>query len=320
MTMAQRDLDAFETARPRLFAVSYRMLGSADEAEDAVQDAFLRWERADRDAVHTPAAWLTKAVTNLCVNRLTSARSRREEYVGPWLPEPVLTQQSEKLGPLETAEQRESVSFALLTLLERLTPAERAVYVLREAFDYPHRDIAEILDVTEANSQQLFKRARQRVAEERPRFDVDRDKCRRIAEEFFAVSQTADGMSGLEQLLADDVVAWADGGGKVAGARRPVKGRDKVGRYLGSGLTNLTTANITRFAPQLSLYAAEVNAQPALLATVFDRPAAVLALTMVDGRITIIHSMANPDKLRFIAAQVGDDPVAVLGEPLFVFP
>lgn len=153
----------FEEHRPRMFGIAYRMLGSAAEAEDTVQDAWLRWSSADREDVEHPGAWLAKAVTRLCLNRLTSARARREEYVGPWLPEPVLTGDG-VLGPLESAEQRDSVSMALLLLLEQLTPVERAVYVLREAFAYGHREIAGLLDLTEANCRQLYRRAAGRVA------------------------------------------------------------------------------------------------------------------------------------------------------------
>ena len=148
----------FLAQRPRLFSLAYRMLGEAGEAEDIVQEAYLRWAGAARAEIVSVPAWLTKVVTNLCLNRLTSARIRREAYIGPWLPEPVLTADG-ALGPLETVEQRDSVSFALLTLMERLTPTERAVFVLREAFAYSHRQIAELLDVTEANSRQLHGRA-----------------------------------------------------------------------------------------------------------------------------------------------------------------
>lgn len=155
--------EEFTAHRPRMFGLAYRLLGSAEEAEDVVQDAYLRWSGADRQAIEHPGAWLARVVTNLCLNRLTSARVQREAYVGPWLPEPVFTQDG-SLGPLESAEQRDAVSTALLVLLERLTPTERAVYVLREAFDYGHRDIAGVLNLSEANCRQLYRRAVQRVA------------------------------------------------------------------------------------------------------------------------------------------------------------
>jgi RNA polymerase sigma factor (sigma-70 family) len=193
----------FEAQRRRLLGLAYRLLGSASEAEDAVQDAFLRWHATDRARVASPSAWLTKAVTNLCLTRLASARARREAYVGPWLPEPVLAVE-EALGPLETAELRESVSHALLVLLERLAPAERAVFVLAEAFTYSHREIAEILEISEANSRQLHHRARQRLAQARRRFRVSRAQRHRILERFLSAARTGD-LDGLERLLAAEV-------------------------------------------------------------------------------------------------------------------
>src|SRR5919205_2950320 len=162
------DVDRFEASRPRLEAIAYRLLGSAGEAEDVVQETFLRWHAADVDRIETPEAWLTKVLTNICLNRLTSARVRRETYVGQWLPEPVFAG-DRMLGPSDTVEQRESVSIAMLTLMERLSAKERAVYVLREAFGYSHGEIAEVLDLTEANCQQIYRRAKQHLAADRRR-------------------------------------------------------------------------------------------------------------------------------------------------------
>src|SRR3982751_5150607 len=187
MPLTAGDVDRFELSRPRLEAIAYRLLGSADEAEDVVQETFLRWQAADVDRVEVPEAWLTKVLTNLCLNQLTSARARRETYVGEWLPEPPLARDP-MLGPADTAEQRESVSYAVLALLERLSPNERAVYVLREAFGYTHREIADILDITEAASQQIFHRAKRHVADGRARAEVDRAAARRIVEEFLAAA------------------------------------------------------------------------------------------------------------------------------------
>src|SRR4051795_6214573 len=179
MGLTGGDVERFEAFRSRLEAIAYRLLGSAAEAEDVVQETFLRWQAADVDRVEVPEAWLTKVLTNLCLNQLTSARARRETYVGRWLPEPLLAEDP-MLGPAETAEQREAVSYAVLTLLERLSPNERAVYVLREAFDYPHREIAEILGITEAASQQIFHRAKKHVTDGKGRLEIDRDAARRI--------------------------------------------------------------------------------------------------------------------------------------------
>ncbi|OKI09237.1 RNA polymerase subunit sigma-24 [Streptomyces sp. CB02923] len=287
----------FETHRPRLFSLAYRMLGSASDAEDVVQDTYLRWSAADRSAVRIPAAWLTKVMTNLCVNRLTSARARRELYVGPWLPEPVLTRTAaDRLGPMETAEQRESVSLALLTLMERLTPAERAAFVLREAFGHSHRDIAGVIGVEEAHARQLYRRARERLDRPRRRFDVDDARRREIVERFFAATLDGD-LAGLERLLADDVTAWADGGGRVTAARRPVTGRAKVLRYL-LGLGARPEAGRAGIEP------AEVNGAPAVLVRVDRTLLAVVVPEVSEGRIVAVRTVMNPDKLAFAAAQL----------------
>ncbi len=172
-----------------MFGLAYRLLGSAVEAEDAVQDAYLRWDKADHAAIAHPDAWLAKVVTNLCLNRLTAARTTRERYVGPWLPEPVPT---DMLGPLETAEQRDSVSLALLTLLERLTPAERAVFVLPTAFGYSHGEVAQVMELSEANCRQLYPRATQHVAEHRTRFQPSREQRERITSRFLDAAQQPD--------------------------------------------------------------------------------------------------------------------------------
>src|SRR5437879_205843 len=222
MPLTVADVDRFEAARPRLAAIAYRMLGSAGEAEDAVQETFLRWQAADVDRIEVPEAWLTKVLTNLCLNQLTSARARRETYVGQWLPEPLLAGDP-MLGPADTAEQRESVSYAVLTLMERLSPSERAVYVLREAFDYPHREIAEILDITEAASQQIFHRAKKHVADGKARTEIDEAAARRIAEEFLAAA-TSGQTEPLVRLLTADAVSIGDGGGKVPARARAFEG------------------------------------------------------------------------------------------------
>ncbi|MBB5909214.1 RNA polymerase sigma-70 factor [Actinoalloteichus hymeniacidonis] len=291
MSVTSEELNEFEAHRTRLFAIAYRLLGSASEAEDAVQDTFLRWNDAERGSIREPAAWLTTVLTNLCLTRLTSARARRESYIGPWLPEPVITD-SQALGPLDTVEQRESVSMAFLVLLERLTPPERAVFVLREAFEYGHREIAGILGITETNCQQLYHRARERVNRDRPRFDAVPEKGRRIAQRFLEAARGMD-IAGLESMLAADVVAWSDGGGKANAARRPVFGADRVARLLAGfmrkgGFTTVFT---------------EVNGAPAWLAIADGRPITALVLHIVDERITAIHTSVNPDKLEYLAAQ-----------------
>ena len=263
------------------------MLGEATEAEDVVQDAYLRWERSDRVAV--PEAWLTKVVVNLCLNRLTSARVKREQYVGPWLPEPVFTD-----GLLDSVERRDTVSLGLLVLLERLTPPERAVFVLREAFDYGHRDIGELLDLTEAHVRQLYRRARAHVGEPRARFTATRQERKRIVERFLAAALDGD-MAGLERLLAEDVVVWADGGGKASAALRPVLGRDKVLRVL-VGLGGRLTAD-------MELTIEVVNGEPAVVVRERGVLTAVAVPELVDGHVVAMHAITNPDKLAFLNAQ-----------------
>ncbi|WSA22408.1 RNA polymerase sigma-70 factor [Streptosporangium subroseum] len=279
-----RVTEEFEAHRPKLFGLAYRMLGSVAEAEDAVQDAYLRWRGAERESIDSPGAWLARVVTNLCLNRLTAARTTRERYVGFWLPEPAPTG---ALGPLETVEQRDSVSLAFLVLLERLTPAERAVFVLREAFSYGYGEIAEVLDLSEANCRQLYGRARRHVGEHR-RFDAPGDQGRKIAERFLAAARSGD-LAGLEQVLAADVTAWADGGGKVAAVLRPIIGREKVIRYV-IGIA-------IKFGDGVEFGHAEVNGQDAMLAWRGDELVAVFVMEVADGMIVGLRTVLNPDKL-----------------------
>jgi len=286
----------FEAQRPRLFWLAYRLLGSASDAEDAVQDAYLRLHAADSALIESLPAWLTKAVTNLCLNRLTSARARREVYPGPWLPEPVLTD-DRTLGPQETAEQRESVSIALLSLMELLGPTERAAFVLREAFAYSHFEIAEILEMSEANARQVYRRARQRLGEPRQRFQPDLAQWRRLVDRFFTAASAGD-VAGLVEILTDNVTSTADGGGKVAAARRPVSGRERTANYLARALS--------RNLPQLRLRldVAEVNGEPAVLAFDGDTLSGVLCFEITGDQIAALRILANPDKLKFLAAQL----------------
>ncbi|MGW7383693.1 RNA polymerase sigma-70 factor [Streptomyces sp. NPDC054794] len=287
--------DEFESHRPRMFGLAYRMLGSAEEAEDTVQDAFLRFAGADRADIEHPAAWLARTVTNLCLNRLTSARARRERYVGAWLPEPVLTSDG-TLGPLESAEQRDAVSMALLVLLERLTPTERAVYVLREAFGYGHREIADVLDLGEANCRQLYRRAALRVAEPESRFEPAPERRRELVTSFLTAARDGD-LAGLEKVLAADATWWSDGGGKVSAARRPIEGRDKIVRFL-AGLARRSEGGF-------ALATAEVNGASALVAWAGDVLVAVVSFELRDGLIAEARAVMNPDKLRFVRRQLG---------------
>lgn len=292
--MSSATADDFEPHRPRLFGLAYRMLGSADEAEDVVQDAYLRFSGADRAGIEHPAAWLAKVVTNLCLTRLTSARARRERYVGTWLPEPVITSDG-TLGPLESAEQRDAVSLAMLVLLERLTPNERAVYVLREAFGYGHREIAGVLDLTEANCRQLYRRAVRRVEEDRSRFEPVPGRRAELVSSFLAAARDGD-LAGLEKVLAADVTWSSDGGGKVSAARRPVEGREKVAR--------LAVGGAERFAAGLEFTPTEINGEYGLAAWAGDTLAGVVAFEVRDGLIAHLRIVLNPEKLAFVRRQL----------------
>ncbi|MEU6124797.1 RNA polymerase sigma-70 factor [Streptomyces sp. NPDC047123] len=294
MSTAAALAEEFESHRPRMFGLAYRILGSAQEAEDTVQDAYLRWSGARRADIERPAAWLAKTVTHLCLTRLTSARARREQYVGTWLPEPVVTSGG-TLGPLESAEQRDAVSMALLVLLERLTPKERAVYVLREAFAYSHRDIADALDASEANCRQLYRRAARAVAEARSRFEPGHRLRRRFVESFIAAAREGD-VAGLEKILARDVTWWGDGGGKVAATRTPVLGRENVLRFLVGVMERFRTATDISYA--------EVNGVPAVVLRDAGRLTAITAFEGGDGVVTGVRSVVNPDKLVFVERQL----------------
>jgi len=219
-------LPAFEAARPRLFGIAYRMLGSTAEAEDVVQDVWTRWQSTDRRDVRNPSAFLTTTATRLAINVLQSARNRREMYEGPWLPEPVDTSADPGLG----AERREALELAVLMLLERLSPTERAAYVLREAFNYSYREIAEVIHIEEANARQLVTRARQHVADGR-RARVSSVEQRQLLDAFIAAAQSGD-VGGLERMFAADVISQADGGGFIRASRAPVVGRERVAKYI----------------------------------------------------------------------------------------
>ncbi|WP_329280442.1 RNA polymerase sigma-70 factor [Streptomyces sp. NBC_00691] len=294
MSLRTYEADLFEGFRGRLEAIAYRMLGSAGDAEDVVQETYLRWHAADRERIETPEAWLTKVLTNLCLNQLTSARVRRETYVGQWLPEPVLAG-DRMLGPADTAEQRDSVSLAMLTLMERLSPNERAVYVLREAFGYAHREIAEILDLTESNCQQIHRRARQHLASGRPRAEVDAAAARKVVEEFLAAALSGD-TEPLVRLLTDDAVGVADGGARVPARRSPVVGALGIARYL-RGLFRPSAAKRALAGGEPVLYSAVVNGGPAVLVSIDERIAGVICLHTTTDGVVAVHLQVNPDKL-----------------------
>ncbi|MDX2408460.1 RNA polymerase sigma factor SigJ [Streptomyces microflavus] len=311
MALTRTHVDRFEASMPRLEAIAYRLLGSASDAEDAVQDTFLRWQAADVDRIEVPEAWLTKVLTNLCLNQLTSARARRESYVGQWLPEPLLAGDP-MLGPADTAEQRESVSYAVLTLMERLTPNERVVYVLREAFDYPHRRIAEILDITEASCQQIFHRAKKHIAEGKARTEIDEAAARRIVEEFLAAA-TSGRTEPLVRLLTSDAIAIGDGGGKVPARTKAFEGALAVAKFM-RGLFKPSKAKRDLVGGSAGIYSTTANGAPAVVAVVDGRVIGVMCVEVTDDGIAAFRNQANPDKLERATRQWA---TADHGEPLF---
>jgi RNA polymerase sigma-70 factor (ECF subfamily) len=292
-------VELFQAQRPRLFAVAYRMLGSASDAEDVVQDAWLRYANASPVDVRSPAAYLTTIVTRLCLDRLKSARATREEYVGPWLPEPVVT--DEAPGPERSVALAESVTLAFMVLLETLTPEERAVFLLREVFEHGYDDIAAMLDTTPANCRQLFHRAKIRIADRRPRFPGAIDDKRPLIGRFVDALRAADEQK-MATILAEDVGFWSDGGGKTLAARRPVFGREHVVHML-AGFRR-TAASLGVDLTTVSFDIVDVNGEPAMLMRVAGRLDSVYAFTTWNGTITAIHVVRNPDKLRFLERQL----------------
>lgn len=275
---------AFEQHRQRLFGIAYRMLGSVADAEDVLQDAWLRWDGTDRDAVAEPGAYLATVVTRLSIAELTSARARRETYVGPWLPEPVDT----AVDPLLGAERAEALSIAVLLLLERLSPAERAAFVLHTAFDYPHSRIAEVLETTEANARQLFSRAKKHLDEARPRPASPAERGRLLAA-FLAAAQAGD-LKALEGVLAAEVVSVSDGGGVVPAARKIVAGPERVAHFL--------LGVLDRYARGMSAEPVDINGEPAMLARRPDgSPLAIWTVDAVADGIHGVFIVLNPQKL-----------------------
>ena len=291
------DAEVFEAHRDLMFAVAYRMLGTITDAEDAVQDAWLRWSAAPRAAVADPRAYLARVVTNTALNRLRSVRSRREAYIGPWLPEPLLTETSPDAA--ERAELTESVSMAMLVVLESLTPDERAVFVLREVFGFDHAEIAAALGRSAPAVRQLAHRAREHVQARRPRFDVDWNQQREVTERFLAAAAGGD-IEGLMTVLAPDVTVLTDGGGKARAALRPITGAAKAARFLAAIASRpYMGVSVADMTPE----PAEINGGPGTLIMAGDRVIAALTLTVSDGRITAVQLLANPDKLAALSAR-----------------
>jgi RNA polymerase sigma-70 factor (ECF subfamily) len=293
--MDRQDAALAELARlrPRLFGIAYRMLGAVADAEDAVQEAFLRWEQArlKSEAIESTEAWLVSVVTRICIDQLRSARVRREEYIGQWLPEPLVVDPGEEAEA--TVETAEALSFAFLLLLERLTPVERAVFLLHEVFGYHYAEIGPMVDKSEAACRQLAKRARERLAIGQPRFHPDEAEGERLAAEFLRACAEGD-LPGLLALLTEEVELVGDGGSKAAAAREPIVGRERVARAL-LGFVPLAPAGWSA-AP------APINGGPGLLVRAADgSPFAAMAFDLDGGRIAAIRIVVNPDKLQRIS-------------------
>jgi RNA polymerase sigma-70 factor (TIGR02957 family) len=296
MTDRERLLDEL---RPVAFAIAYRMLGSVSEAEDVVQEALLRVHQAvdAGEQIASPRAFVTTVTTRLAIDELRSARARRERYVGEWLPEPIITDGRD--DPARHAETAESVSLAMLVLLESLSPEQRAVLLLHDVFDYEYAQIAAIVGKSEENVRQLAARARRYVQQRRPRFQTTREQRDELARRFFAAAQRGD-LAGLEALLAHDVALTGDGGGKVPALARTLRGRSRVAGML------INWGRLAARVPGMSLRPVEVNGGPgALYLDPQQQLIAVVALDIADGQITSISTIANPDKLSHLGP-VGD--------------
>jgi RNA polymerase sigma-70 factor (ECF subfamily) len=290
--MREAESAAFVELRPLMFSIAYRMLASASEAEDMVQEAFLRHQRALRDGVliTSPKAYLSAVVTRLCIDQLRSAPKRRETYVGQWLPEPLLTDAAD---PAAHAEQADSLSMAFLLVLERLNPIERAVFLLHDVFGFGYAEIAGTVGKSEVNCRQLAARARRHVKAEKPRFEASREQRDRLAARFFAAFSEGD-VDGLVSMLADDVTVYGDGGGKAPQWNRPIVGADRVARLFAGMIHEMREHRVT-IEPH------QVNGQPgAVLRTPDGRLVNVFSLDIADGLVRTVRSVINPDKLRHI--------------------
>jgi RNA polymerase sigma-70 factor (TIGR02957 family) len=293
MEMETTSVEKFEKHRPLLISVTYRMLGSVAEAEDVVQEAWLRWDRVDQAEIVDARAFLVRMTTRIAIDRLRRLKARRESYIGPWLPEPVLTEPD----AAEDVELAESVSLALLVVLETLSPLERAVFVLREAFDHSYAEIGEIIGRNEATVRQLARRARDHVHEGRTRFDADQGTRRQVTEQFLAACNNGD-LNALMAVLSPGVTLYADSGGRVRAPRRPIAGADKVARFFLS-VWSIPYPDWDGVAAgaTIEIRLAWVNDGPGIIATAEGRPVGVLVLEIADGAIQSIDLIANPDKL-----------------------
>jgi len=297
--MNDTDTNQFEAHRALMFSIAYRMLSSATEAEDIVQEAYLRYQGASLESIQSHKAFLSTIVTRLCLNRLQSAQVQRETYIGPWLPEPVLTESRDLFAPAQQAELHDSLSLAFLTLLEQLTPPERAVFLLREVFDYNYMEIATIMDKEDAACRQIFTRAKKHIAENRPRFKPTPEEHHQLLNQFIETIGTGE-LNGLMQLLAEDVTMWADGGGKTRGAAlHPLHGRESVAHFMMASV-NLAPGN-------LHAEMADVNGEPSIILRLDDKAFIVLSIVIQQGQISEIRVIGNPDKLKWVNNKSSND-------------
>ncbi|MBO0782551.1 MAG: RNA polymerase sigma-70 factor [Ktedonobacteraceae bacterium] len=289
--------DEFQQYRPLLFSIAYRMLGSASEAEDMIQETYLRSLQSSPQAeIRSLKSYLTTIITRLCLDHLKSARVQREDYIGPWLPEPLLTPNPEDLA-LQTLEQRESLSTAFLLLAERLTPYERAVFLLHEVFAYRYEEIAEIVGKSPVNCRQLFHQAKTHLTKHQARFTPSQEEQQRLMERFLSASQQGD-MQALVTMLEQDVTLWADGGGKVYAAPYPISGQEQVLRVW-NGLLRKSPS----WYPNVHLTIASINGTTGILVWSNETLLSVLTSEMTEGRISTLYEVVNPDKLAHIQGQ-----------------
>ncbi|NOT47263.1 MAG: RNA polymerase sigma-70 factor [Acidobacteria bacterium] len=289
MTAVRRDerAEVFYRSRGRLFGIAYRMLGTRADAEDIVQDAYIRWHNADKSEIETPEGWLTTVVTRLSIDRLRKASVQRETYIGPWLPEPLLVDKAD--SPEMRAELESAVSLAFLVMLERLSPLERAVFLLHDVFDLAHAEIAKVVAKSETAIRQIVSRARARVRSDRSRFEVDAVTRTDLIKKFISASYTGDAQT-LMSIFADDVSLTSDGGGKVNAAKKILYGTKR--------LANLHTVAIRKYPGRLAAYMVTLNGEPGLIEYADGVPFAASTFSIEDGRIMALYRMMNPDKLR----------------------
>ena len=297
-------LETFNQYRSLLFAIAYRMLGSAMDAEDIVQETFLRWQQVNPMQVESPKAYLTTITTRLCLDQLRSARAQREVYVGPWLPEPLLTESAPDSA--EIAGLADSLSMAFLVLMERLSPVERAVYLLREVFDYDYSEIACIVGKSQVYCRQIVSRARQHLASHRPRYEVLPGQHQRLSQQFAQACFGGD-LPGLMAVLAEDIVLQSDGGGKIKAAMRPIYSPNRVARFL--------LGILSKIPPGFTIRPAQINGQPGFIIYVDAQPQIVMILDIIGERIGGIYVVVNPDKLLHLG--VSNSPINWDSPPVF---